>query len=41
MTNEYNQNHKERFWKEARERYQNLFEEQKEKKVKKGSRKIL
>ena len=37
MVNKY-QKHKERLRKEARERYQNLFEE--EKKAKKGLRKI-
>ena len=31
MTNNYYQKHNERLWKEARERYQTLFEEEKEK----------
>ena len=38
MTNKYYQKHKERIWKEARERYYNLSEEEKSKK--KGPRKI-
>ena len=34
MTNKYCQKHKERLWKEARERYLNLSEEEKEKRHK-------
>ena len=34
MTNNYYQKHKERLWKEARERYQNLSEEKKDKRRK-------
>ena len=36
MVNKYYQKHKERFWKEARERYQNLSEEEKDKTWKKA-----
>ena len=35
MTNKHYQNHKERFLKKARERYQNLFEGETDKKWKK------
>ena len=35
MTNEYYQKHKKRFQKEARERYQSLSEEEKDKREKK------
>ena len=38
MVNKYQKN-KERLWKEARERYQNLSEKEKEKKAKKGPKK--
>ena len=31
MVNKYYQNHKEKHWKEACERYQNLYEEEKQK----------
>ena len=34
MENKYYQKHKERLWKEARERYQNLFEEERYKRRK-------
>ena len=40
MTNKYYQKHKEKLRKEARERYQNLSEEERQK-AKKGSRQIL
>ena len=40
MTNKYCQKQKERLQKEARERYENLSEEEKKAKDKKGSRKI-
>ena len=40
MVNKYYQKHKERLRKEARERYQNLSEEEKVEKGKKSSRKI-
>ena len=40
MVNKFYQKHKEKLRKEARERYQNLSEEEKEKKVKKGPRQI-
>ena len=40
MVNNYYQKHKEKLRKEARERYQHLSEEKKEKRRKKGSRKI-
>ena len=40
MTNNNYQKHKERLRKEAREKYQNLSEEKKKQKAKKGSRKI-
>ena len=36
MVNKYYQKNKEKFQKEARERYQNLFEEEKEKTQKKA-----
>ena len=36
MVNKYHQNYKERLWKEAREIYQNLSEEEKDKKQKKA-----
>ena len=35
MVNKYYQKHKERLWKEACERYQNLSEEEKDKRQKK------
>ena len=40
MLNKYYQKYKERIWKEARERYQNFSEEEKDKRREKGSRKI-
>ena len=40
MVNKYYHKHKERLQKEARERYQNLSEEEKDKRQKKGLRKI-
>ena len=40
MVNKYYQNYKEKLQKEARERYQNLSDEEKEKKAKKGPRQI-
>ena len=40
MVNKYKKKNKEKIKKEACERYQNLSEEEKEKKVKKGSRQI-
>ena len=40
MTNNYDQKHKERLRKEARERYQNLSEEEKDKRRKKSLRNI-
>ena len=40
MINKYYQKHKEKLRKEARERYQNLSEEEKEKKGEKGLRQI-
>ena len=40
MTNKYYQNHNERLRKEVHERYRNLSEEEKDKSVKKGPRKI-
>ena len=40
MTNKYYQKHKERLQREARERYQNLSEEEKYKSKKKGPRQI-
>ena len=38
MEKKYYQKHKERLWKETREKYQKLSQEKKDKKVKKGSR---
>ena len=38
MEKKYYQKHKERLWKETREKYQNLSQEKKDKKVEKGSR---
>ena len=40
MLNKYYQKHKERLQKKARERYQNLSEEEKDKRREKGLRKI-
>ena len=40
MTNNYYQKHKEKLRKEARERYQNISKEEKDKKQKKGSSQI-
>ena len=40
MRSKYYQKHKERLWKEARERYQNLSEEGKDKSRKKVSRQV-
>ena len=40
MLNKYNQNHKERLQNKAREIYQNVSEEERDKKQKQGSRKI-
>ena len=40
MINKFYQKHKEKLRKEARERYQNLSEEEKEKKGEKGLRQI-
>ena len=38
MEKKYYQKHKQRLWKETREKYQNLSQEKKDKKVEKGSR---
>ena len=40
LVNKYYQKHKERLWKETRERHQNLSEEKKDKKQKKKESKI-
>ena len=40
MTNRYCQKHKERLWKEAHQKYQNLSEKEKDKKQKKSPKKI-
>ena len=40
MTTKYYQKHKKKLRKEARERYQNLSEEEKRQKMKKGPRQI-
>ena len=40
MVNKYYQKHKERLRKEARERYQNLSEKEKDKRQKEGPRQI-
>ena len=41
MVHKYYQKHKERLWKEARERYQNLSEEEKDKRQKTGLKKDI
>ena len=41
MTNKSCQKHKERLQKEEREKYQNLFKEEKDRRQKKSTRKIL